>query len=269
MTAGTQILAKAPIVQYWHSEKTPDEIAELLSTFSARNSDLRHLVFNEASAEEFIEERFTPREVAAFRACAVPAMQADYLRYCAVLALGGVYADADSRCIAPLSSLLDAAEGGILFGWPELPPLFRTPLYEWRERAGPYRAIPNSIFAFKSPGHPLLELVLEIATTNVENRIAENVALTTGPGIFTSLYLLREMGSLEAYVDFVEGGVFEQSASVLCDVIRNYACIDRSFEGVRIPPMATAERWIMPPKTRPAYKDTDAYWINAKSSIFR
>src|SRR5690348_1645791 len=91
-----------PIIQYWHSEQVPEQIAELTATFRDLNPALPHLVFSEAKAEEFIAEHFEAREVAAFRSCAVPAMQADYFRYCAALALGGIYSDVSFYCRCPL-----------------------------------------------------------------------------------------------------------------------------------------------------------------------
>ncbi|MGC1852028.1 MAG: glycosyltransferase [Solirubrobacterales bacterium] len=268
-TLGTQANSTRLIVQYWHDEDIPGEVAELIASFPALNPEMHHLVFSETSAEEFIAEHFTPREVAAFRACAVPAMQADYLRYCAVLAFGGIYVDVDMECVAPLSSLLEIAGDGVLFGMPRLPPMFRTPAYEWRERLGPYRAINNNIFAFSSPGHPLLELALAMATRSIETRSAENVALTTGPGIFTSLYLLREAGSLEVYADFVRGGVFEAGVPAFCAMIESRADIERRLQRVRIPSLSDAARWARPPKSKPSYKDAEGHWINVKTSIFR
>jgi hypothetical protein len=257
------------IIQYWHSEEIPEDVATLIETFREHNPDMRHLLFNEASATELIAENFTPREEAAFQACAIPSVQSDFLRYSAVLTLGGIYVDADTRCIAPISPLLQAAEAGTLFGWPELPPAFRTPLYEWRERVGPFRAVPCNLFGFRSPGHPLLELALEITTANIENQISENAALATGPGIFTSLYLLRELGSIDAFTDYVRGGALEPLAPLLCEVVGDYARIDRAFADVRVAPMSEAGEWVGPPGIPLAYKHTDTHWINTKSSIYR
>lgn len=104
-----------PIIQYWDSGSPPEEVAELIETFREHNPDTPHLVFSESEAERFIAEHFGPREVEAFRACALPAMQADYLRYCAVFALGGIYADADCECHRALQPLVDRSEGGHLF----------------------------------------------------------------------------------------------------------------------------------------------------------
>jgi hypothetical protein len=259
---------KPAIIQYWDSEEIPDYIAELLASFGAANPGMRHLVFDRRSAEELIGERFGKRQAEAFHACAVPAMQADYFRYCAVHALGGVYADADFRCLAPLRELLGGTQSGTLFGRPELPPRWRNPRFEWRERIGPYRVVMNSFFAFPSPAHPLLELAIEIATANVEGRIAEDVALVTGPAIFTSLYLLRQTGSFDEFARYAEGGVLEASARLLCETVGDFERVGRAFAGVSIPPETATHNWVGSPEVSLPYKDTGAHWMNTSSSIY-
>jgi mannosyltransferase OCH1-like enzyme len=62
-------------------------------------------------------------------------MQADYLRYAAVLALGGFYADVDFRRLADLKPLIPSSGHGRLF-------------------RGPKGNVINGLFAFGSPGHP-------------------------------------------------------------------------------------------------------------------
>lgn len=73
---------KQPLIQYWHDVNVPDEIEELFDLVREHNPDMQHMVFDEVSAAAFIEDRFTARELSTFRACAVPAMQSDYFRYC-------------------------------------------------------------------------------------------------------------------------------------------------------------------------------------------
>ena len=259
----------ASIVQYWDSEVIPDDVAGLLASFDELNPDVPHLVFDERKAAALIGERFGGRHADAFRACAVPAMQADYFRYCAVYALGGVYADADFRCRASLRPLLGDPGGGTLFGRPELPARWRVPEFEWRERVGPYRVAMNSFFAFPSPGHPLLELAIEIATANVERRIAEDVALVTGPAIFTSLYLLRELGSFDAFVAYAEGGVLASSSRLLCETVGDHARVLRALAGVRMPPEEESRTWVGAPETPLPYKETEDHWVNVTTSIYR
>lgn len=91
---------RIPLVQYWHSPKIPSDVAELMQSFHDHNLDMEHLNFS------------------AFRSCAVPAMQADYFRYCAALALGGICVDADFRCLQPLASISKPADSGLLLSFP-------------------------------------------------------------------------------------------------------------------------------------------------------
>lgn len=257
-----------PITQYWHDGRPPDEVATLIESFRRQNSDMHHMLFSEGSGAEFIARHFTSQEVLAFRACRVPAMQADYLRYCAVLHHGGVYADADLRCIGPLSSLSKKSKGGILFGLAQLPRPWRVQRFEWRERVDPFRIILNGIFAFPA-GHPLLELSVKVATANVENRIAEDVSLVTGPGVFTCLYLLHKLGSFDAFQSYAQGGVIEISAPLLCEVVGDYRRIEQAFAGVRLAPVAESRAWAKPPQRPLAYKEGSLHWVNFRSSIFR
>lgn len=257
------------IVQYWDSEPIPDYIEELLASFDELNPGLPHRVFAEREASELIAERYGARQAAAFAACRLPAMQADYFRYCAVHALGGVYVDVDFRCASPLRPLLEDAPGGTLFGRHELPPRWRTPAFEWRERVGPYRAVMNSFFAFPSPGHPLLELAIEIATANVEQRVAEDVALVTGPAVFTSLYLLRELGSFDAFLAYAEGGVLAGSAQLLCETIGDHLRVVRAFDGVEIVPEEESRTLVEGAGAGLPYKQGEDHWVNTTGSIYR
>lgn len=235
-----------PIIQYWHSESVPDYIADLLQSFDDLNPDLGHLVFSAPEAEEFIAERFTVREVAAFRACAVPAMQADYFRYCAVLALGGIYADADFRCLAGLRPLLPPSGGGCLF----------------RSRRG---NIMNGAFAFGSGGHRFLELALEIATANIERRLCDSVNFVTGPPIFITLAALGVCGSFDKLIARSAGTPLGKFAGPYCEAIGNYDRVAAAIEGVTV---AMSMDAFFRHEIELPYKRSNTYWANAKGKIF-
>lgn len=240
------------LVQYWHSEQVPAEIEVLTETFRELNPDLHHRVYCEREAEEFIANNYTSREVAAFRACAVPAMQADYFRYCAVLAQGGIYADADFRCVQPLRGLIDGVAGGLLF------------------RREPQTTLINGFFAFDAPGHPLLRLTLDVATANIERRAARKVHAVTGPWLFTSLAALNRLGSFDA--GRKAGAGVHRLAEVLVEAIGDFARVTEAFERVRVVPFRTALDWIGEAGTPLAYKQSDEHWIHwpeRKGSIFR
>lgn len=255
-----------PLVQYWHEAEPPGDVAELVAGFGRLNPDLDHRVYDRKRAAELIGERFGGRELAAFRACRVPAMQADYFRYCAIHALGGVYADVDFRCRAPLRPLLARTTGGTLFGRPELPPRWRRPELEWRERCGPYRVIANSIFAFPAPGHPLPGLALALASAAIERRIEGEIWLVTGPAIFTSLYLLNELGSLDALERYLAGGALAPLAPLLRELV-DAERVAAAFAGVETASMATAHEYVEDER-RLSYKQGEGDWANIGPGVY-
>ena len=268
---GGPVRQPLPLVQYWHAPRPPADVAPLLQSFAALNPRMRPLVFDRRAATAFIAERYSERELAAFRACAVPAMQADYFRYCALLALGGVYADADFRCVAPLAELFGAAadDGGLLFGRPRVPGGWPPDLFGDRPRVGPYRIVANSVFGFPRPGHPLLRLAVELATANVERRLAEDVAVVTGPCVFTSLYLADRLGSLDAFREYAAAGVLAPSAELFCEVVGDAARVAAAFRGVRIEPFEQTRAAVVEMGGRLAYKATEDHWRNHRGSIWR
>jgi Glycosyltransferase sugar-binding region containing DXD motif len=246
-------MGKQRIIQYWHSSELPEEVTEMTATFRELNPSLHHRVFCEEEAEEFIATHFTSRELAAFRSCAVPAMQADYFRYCAVLALGGVYSDVDFRCLQALQPLIESADRGLL-------------------ARGRHEQVINGFFLFKQPDHPLLGLTLDLATAHVERRVDERVWAVTGPGIFRGLSALHRIGSPAAVQqEFTHEGIRRRLRSLL-DSVGDYGRITEAFEGVRIIANETASEWIDTPPTPPLYKRSEMDWVNWQKqgrSIFR
>lgn len=182
------------LFQYWDSETPPAEIVPLLDSYRVQNPGMRYQCFNRSEAAAFISDNFGQRALAAFNSCAVPAMQADYFRYCAVLARGGFYSDADTHCIASLEPLLPAGADAALF--------YREPLVPSGVDAELFRKaklvqLMNGIFGFRHAGHPLLQALVEIATINIERRVSNSVWLTTGPAILSALHLLSRMTAQE------------------------------------------------------------------------
>lgn len=257
------------ISQYWDTKIIPDYMEDLLATFRDCNPDFQHRVFSEAETEKFIGEHFGPRELAAFQACAIPSMQSDYFRYCSVLALGGVYADADYRCMGSLRPLVDRLDAGEIF-------LSPSPLVlKGREAT----RIWSGFFAFREPGHPFLELALELATANMEARIAERVWavgenvvesiwLTVGPGIFSLMRFIRDWGSFEAFSEAVADTPAGPFADLYCEVIGDYGRIAEAFDGVRVASHQEMSRFVTPDQALP-YKQTDVHWHNVETAIFR
>jgi glycosyl transferase-like sugar-binding protein len=262
----------APIVQYWHRENTPNYIEELFATFRKHNPDRPHLVFNETSAADFIAINFGPREADAFGTCAVPATQADYFRICAMYAGGGMWCDADSRCDAPLGRLMNVT-GGELF----------------EISASSTGAVNNAFLIFESPGHPFLELALEIATTGIEARTPKFVA---GPEVLSALVTSRRLGSFDALLSACRGiserprqehaserlllwhlrQTLENIEDGHLDLLRELIDVTRlaeACEGIRVSPptklhgLITHHPWPLP------YKESNDHHAHFKGSIYR
>jgi hypothetical protein len=237
------------LVQYWDAEEVPEYIAAELASFADLNPGFRHLVFSEGAAAEFIAEHFTSREVAAFRSCAVASMQSDYLRFCAGLVLGGVYSDVDFRCIAPLAPVVPDPEGLRLF-------------------RGPRGNVISGFFAFRSPGHPFLQLALEIVTANIERRFPDSVYFATGPPIFASLVGLHETGSLDGLIERRKNPRVREALRAYWRVIGDFERITAALSGVEVLPHEEYLKFVRPASDL-AYKTTESHWLNVKGDIFR
>ena len=237
------------LTQFWDTDPVPVEIEPLLASHVRCNPDLTHRLFSRRQAEAYIGAHFGPRELKAFRACAVPAMQADYFRYCATVAEGGFYSDADAHCLSPLRPLL-GSHAGVVF------------------RRGNANVV-NGLFAFSQAGNPLARTALEIATLGIERRISESVWVTTGPGIFTYLHLLSVMTAAErSHLDYDFIGPDVTRSMRLCHEV---ACteaggIDALFDGVRVAGFAELDG-VLCDEDLP-YKLTGVHWTNWTRSIF-
>ena len=238
------------LTQYWNEPTPPAEVAALIAGQAQANPGLRHRLFDRGRAADFVRTRLGARAAAAFADCAVPAMQADYFRYCAVLADGGFWVDADTRGVAPLSPLLPDTAAGVVF-----------------ERGN--QTVVNGCLGFREPGHPLMALVHEIATVGIERRISNSVWVTTGPGILTYLLLLTRLDAHDrATLDFDAVGLDVTRSVRLCAEIalQRFPDLDGLFRGLAIRPYSDAES--AAPEVALAYKAGPSHWIDWQGSIF-
>jgi mannosyltransferase OCH1-like enzyme len=241
------------LTQFWDKRPIPEEIEILMQSYRTRNPDLQHRCFDRAQADDFIARHFSRRHLDAFRSCAVPAMQADYLRYCAVLVDGGFYADADAKCVRPVAALMPPGVDGIVF-----------------QKAN--GIVINNFFGFRNPRHPLLETVLEIATTAIERRACgEDIWLTTGPGLFTFLWVISASTLQEREELYKEGESADQKTRCtrLCrDVaLRVLGTVDGIFANISTCSVNELEEFSQTVHLK--YKETRRHWVNWKGSIFK
>lgn len=247
-----------PLIQYWHEETAPKDVEELFARMREYNPDLQQIVFSETTARAFIDEHLSAREVAAFDACAVPAMQADYFRYCAMYVLGGFYCDADCSCTGSISPLLEA--NGFLIESMAIP-----------------GALNNNLLAFKDAGQLFPKLAMDVATAAVECRVSEKVSAVTGPFVFNLLWRAFEHGSLDAWLPEAEGssGLAGEPSRVsrlieaIRLAIRDDSRLAAAFDGVRIVSWSNILDVITPGSNDLSYKDTSNHFPKWEGSIYR
>jgi hypothetical protein len=259
-----------PIVQFWHESKPPAFVVALQPSFADHNPRAEHVVFSAGTAADLIETYFGAREVAAFGACAVPAMQADYFRYCAVGALGGIYVDADCRCRRSMADLVPPPATGVLYGRSGPGAQAVSARLGLPVSVGPFRTVANGMFAFAGPGHPLLEMAVELATASIESRLGEGplgIWLATGPGIFTSLYLLHELGSFDAFERHVAGSAIASRVPLIREVVGDEGSLTRAFDGIEIKPVSVCFEYVDEIIKPPGYRER--HWARTAQNIYR
>jgi len=224
-------------------------------------------VFDEARARAFIGEHFGPRERSAFDACAVPAMQADYFRLCALEACGGVYVDADTQSVEPLIGLVNATKSAAL-------------LYTF------FGLLNNGIMYFARAHDPFVRACLSLATENIEERRFESVMSTTRPGVLCAVEMVLDPACVEATLAFWEprqGHIhralcLDQAFLDACEMPRLLACardtievtpeLEASFRSItRLDAPTHHAPWFGVPD--PAYKKTTRHWLRWSGSIYR
>jgi mannosyltransferase OCH1-like enzyme len=134
--------------QTWKSADLPPDLSAFRASFVAHNPGLALRFYDDAAMDAFVAERF-PQHLSLYESFRFPVLKADFFRVLVVLAEGGIYADMDMECLAPLGTVL--ATDKALFGIEArlMPPRQQEFGYEQ-----PYQ-IANCIFAAPA-GHPFL-----------------------------------------------------------------------------------------------------------------
>ncbi|MCG8038149.1 MAG: hypothetical protein JAZ19_14055 [Candidatus Thiodiazotropha taylori] len=84
------------IVQFWHDQCVPDDVAECIETWKKLKSiGYEHVLYSNDKAREFIKIHFGNENTKAYDRCYHPAMKSDYFRLCYIYCKGGLYVDVD------------------------------------------------------------------------------------------------------------------------------------------------------------------------------
>ena len=240
------------LYQYWDGEQPPDEIAAWVEGFRQRNPEFDHRLYHRDKASWFIRKHFGEREQRAFDACAVPAMQSDYFRYCAIEKSGGVYADADYQAGEPLEQLFVRAPSALLL--------------EWRGQWV------GGLMMFRSAGNAFVRACRELATLNIEARRYDNTFTVTGTGVINALRLLLDPSSEEAIMNGLDNPYgrtwrFPELAAEARVAVAVTPALRSDFEAITIMHHLQVERWIG--TQQPAYKKTPRHWLRWEGSVYR
>jgi tetratricopeptide (TPR) repeat protein len=158
------------IVQYWDHDPSPD-LVDLMTSWKDLNTDYHWRCFDHRDATRFLDQCFPSPVLRAYLRAKQPAQQADIFRLAYLTARGGVYADADDRCTASLSSFLN---NGATF-------------IAHQDGLG---SIGNNFIA-ASAEHPVLRRALSLAVEALNRGDQDLIWLSTGPGLLTRAFALE------------------------------------------------------------------------------
>ncbi|MHB1314128.1 MAG: glycosyltransferase family 32 protein [Christensenellales bacterium] len=188
--------AKIPrkLIQFWDNvESIPEDVRLCIDSWKLlEKQGFERLLFNDETAEMFIQDNFDRHYLDAFKCCQHPAMRADYFRLCYILREGGCYLDVDD--------VYKNVDIDILFRDDKLKiqPLCYDLSTDLMISAAEFMKInkysSNLIYYVNNdpiiapPNHPLISLALERSTKILltsENTV-KDVQSTTGPGNLTA-----------------------------------------------------------------------------------
>jgi tetratricopeptide (TPR) repeat protein len=153
------------ITQFWAQTEPPPDVQALMATWRDRHPDYVYTAFNEQTAEAWLSRRHAPAVSTAFRRATQRAQKADLLRLAVLSVEGGLYADADDRCLASFDDLL--APGTNFVAYQE-----------------DYGTLGNNVLAC-TPRHPAIVRALFLAVEAVNRGDNDLLWLSTGPGLLS------------------------------------------------------------------------------------
>ena len=163
------VLIPRRIVQFWDSKEIPNDLDLFMQSAIQMNSDFEHQIFDDASAEAFIQKECPTTVLRAYQTANHPAMRADIFRLAYLYHKGGVYIDADDRCTHSLDKLVE-------------------PGYELIVMQEGDASIGNNFLAV-APNHPWIAHALENITNFVNQRQGDNIWLVSGPGAVSGSFV--------------------------------------------------------------------------------
>jgi tetratricopeptide (TPR) repeat protein len=159
------------IYQFWDAPDLPEQVAWTMERNRRLNPGHDHVRLSEADAIAYLEKTGEHRALRGFRLSTAPAQKADILRLALLYHEGGIYMDADDRCLEPLDDWLD----------------HRLDFVGYQEM---YRSIGNNFMAAR-PGLAMFRDALNAASEASLGPLGETLWLSAGPGVVTRAFADR------------------------------------------------------------------------------
>lgn len=162
-----QTLIPRQIMMFWHTTKRPDDIEVLIQSWRVQNPAYAWRCFDEPQALSYLTSVYPTAVIQAYQRIKEKPQKADLFRLALLVAEGGVYADADDRCLRPLDNLL--LPGARLVLVQEL-----------------FGCVGNHFIAAQK-NHPVLKQALDTVVEALNRDDNEIPWLLSGPGMLTRM----------------------------------------------------------------------------------
>jgi mannosyltransferase OCH1-like enzyme len=169
------------ISQFWDDPSPPQDLLSLSRTWQDVNPAYQHRIFNERTALIYLAERFPQAVAAAYRRCGDATTKADLFRLAVLTAEGGIWADMDDRCNAPISRLIPKS----------------AEAFFWQESTG---HLCNNLLGAR-PEHPILRRALVTAVNAINRGDRDKVWMLTGPGLLSRAFAAEPAASGASWQD--------------------------------------------------------------------
>ncbi len=163
------------LVQYWDKPEPPADVMALIDGWRTQSPGYTHRLFNDATAQQFIGDCYGETLLRIYNSAGHAAGKSDLFRVAWLAWNGGIYIDADDRCVGDVGQLLPPSAGFVVNWSPGPPPCV------------------NNWFIAARPHHPGIIAALRLAAHQVPRAAELGLRLSpwvlTGPGVFSAVIM--------------------------------------------------------------------------------
>lgn len=233
------------VYQTWKTKVLPESMCMQIQMMKQQNPDYEFRLFDDAEMDVWMQTHMPSDVVQAYTSLYVGAAKADLWRYCILYKEGGIYLDIDSIILKPICEFVSATDEAVV------------------SRESNEGCFLNWLLAFR-PGHPILQLAIEIVIKNIQQRSSDNIVHLTGPMAFTKALegVLSEVFRSEPGVWYLSDEDFNRELNR--DTPIRCKCIGTDFYDATT--VYTYALWKMPHSDE--LYDGSVHWVQ-ESRIYR